>query len=124
MTLPLVAIGERDPFMRRTLGEVLRPHYKVLFADDGDSLIQLVKEHHPQIVILEILLPGKDGIQTCRYLKEDPETAHIPVLFFTYLNAEARARQAGAEAFLLKPVETDLLLNTLASLHSLSGEES
>ena len=116
MSLPLVVIGERDPFMRRTLEKVLQPHYNVLFADNGDELIRLVKEHHPRVVILEMLLPGRDGIQTCRALKEDPQTAHIPILFFTYLNAEARARQAGAEAFLLKPVEAELLLKTLASL--------
>jgi len=113
---PRLLIGERDPFMRRALERVLHPDYELTFVEDGASLITQTRTRRPDLIILEGLLPVMDGFQVCRELKRDPTTRYIPVLFFTLLSAEERARQAGADAFLLKPLRESVLRETIESL--------
>jgi CheY-like chemotaxis protein len=116
MKLPHILIGERDPFMRRALENVLLPHFELTFVEDGENLIHHTRIQLPNLIILEALLPHKDGFQVCRELKSDPATRHIPILCFTFLLAEERAHLAGADAFLLKPLRPDLFLNTVHRL--------
>lgn len=111
-----ILIGERDPFMRHALEHTLIHQFDLAFVEDGESLIQHAQSHPPDLIILEVLLPHKDGFQVCRELKSNPRTRHIPILCFTFLLAEERARLAGADAFLLKPLHKDLLINTIRSL--------
>ncbi len=101
MKPPHILIGERDPFMRRALENVLLPHFELTFVEDGENLIYHTRTQLPNLIILEALLPHKDGFQVCRELKSDPATRHIPILCFTFLLAEERAHLAGADAFLL-----------------------
>jgi len=65
---------------------------------------------------MEALLPDLDGFQTCSQLKRMAETRHIPVIFFTVLLAKERALQAGADAFLLKPLRQEEILKTIKRL--------
>jgi CheY-like chemotaxis protein len=65
------------------------------------------------------MLPGLDGLQLCRELKQDPTTREIPVIVFSVLAAEARAKEAGASAFLRKPLVPSVLLGTIKRLVAL-----
>ena len=116
MPLPLLLIGERDPFMRRALEQTLQDKFDLRFADGGDDLVELARQRPPDAVILEALLPRRDGLQACRDLKSDPATRHIPILCFTFLLIEERARLAGADAFLLKPLREEVLVETIYQL--------
>ncbi len=118
---PLILVAERDPFMRVALVRVLGDRFRLMFAEDGQEVIRLTQAHQPTLVILEALLPELDGFQVCRRLKQTAETRHIPVLFFTFLLAEERALQAGADAFLLKPLRHDIMLETIHNLLRPSG---
>lgn len=111
-----ILIGERDPFMRRTMESVLGGRFELTFAEDGESLLGAAREHPPDLVILEVLLPRKDGFQVCRELKHHPATAHIPVLVFSLLLAEERIRLAGADDFLPKPLQEAILLEHIEHL--------
>lgn len=115
-------IGERDPFMRRTLEKALAPRFALTFAEDGVDLLQRAQQDAPHLILLEALLPVKDGFQVCRELKSNPSTRHIPVIFFTLLFAEERARLAGGDAFLTKPLREDELIKTIT--HLLKSTES
>jgi len=116
MTLYRILIGERDPFMRRALEQTLRDHFDLRFADGGDDLVELARQQPPDLVITEAILPRRDGLQACRALKSDPATRHIPILCFTFLLIEERARLAGADAFLLKPLREEVLVETIHQL--------
>jgi CheY-like chemotaxis protein len=116
MTLPRLIIGERDPFMRRTLEGVLASRFDLTFAGDGEELLHLTRAQPPDLIVLEALLPRKDGFQVCRELKQDPAASRIPILCFTILLAEERARLAGADAFLLKPLREEQFLETIQQL--------
>jgi DNA-binding response OmpR family regulator len=96
---------ERDPFVRDLESYFLtEAGFGVTFAEDGLQALQLARELHPTIVITEILVPKLDGLALCRRLKSDPATQDIAVLVFSLLAAECRARDAGADAFLIKPL--------------------
>ena len=101
---------ERDPFVRDLESFFLtEAGFGVTFADDGLQALELARELHPTIVITEILVPKLDGLALCRRLKSDPETRDIAVLVFSLLAAERRAQDAGADAFLNKPLSAQRL---------------
>jgi len=109
-------IGERDPFMQRSLKRVLDAHYRLTIIDNGLALLEQAVQHPPDLILLEALLPGMDGFQVLRALRQADATAHLPVVMFSWLLAEDRARQAGADAFLLNPLHPSRLLRTIRRL--------
>ncbi|RME06751.1 MAG: response regulator [Anaerolineae bacterium] len=115
---PLVIVGERDPFMQRTLRRVIGDRYQLEFVENGGFLVPRVRQQQPAAVILEILLPGIDGLMVCKLLKEDPTTAHIPVVFYTYFTLADRIREVGGDAHLIKPQHAGRLVETLDRLIS------
>jgi two-component system response regulator MprA len=90
--------------------------YSVWFAQDRDGAFEQARELLPEIIITEILVPMMDGLTLCRRLKADPRTRDIAVLVFSILAAGARAKEAGADAFLLKPLAEHTLVNTVRQL--------
>ncbi|GAB4522474.1 MAG: response regulator [Anaerolineales bacterium] len=115
-----ILIGERDPFMQRTIRHTLEAvaGYQITFHEDGERLVNHVQDTLPDLVITEALLPGMDGFRVCQTLKENQATRHIPVIIFTWLMAEQRAIQAGADAFIIKPLDTPAFLATIQQLIS------
>jgi CheY-like chemotaxis protein len=80
--------------------------FQVEIASDGEGGIEKAKAWQPDLVLLDILMPGIDGYETCRRLKAMKETGHIPVVLFTALQEaqiEILARKAGAEKVVQKP---------------------
>lgn len=118
MPPPLVLIAERDVQVRTLQRAFLeRAGLAVAFADDGITALERVRTTRPAAVVTEILLPGLDGLTLCRRLRDDPATAGIPVVVFSLLAAAARAAEAGACAFLRKPlVESTFVAAVRAAL--------
>ncbi|HSJ14639.1 MAG TPA: response regulator [Longimicrobiales bacterium] len=113
----LILVVERDPHVRELEQYFLEEAgYAVEFAADGITALELAGKLHPKILITEILVPRLDGLALCRRLKADPATRHIAVLIFSILMAEGRAREAGAESFLHKPLEESRLVETVRQL--------
>lgn len=101
----LVLIAERDRSVRELQRLFLeRAGLAVEFADDGLAALERARHAPPALVVAEILLPRLDGLTLCRRLRDDPVTAHVPVVVFSILAAAARAAEAGARAFLRKPL--------------------
>jgi CheY-like chemotaxis protein len=100
-----VLIAERDQHLRELQRFFLeRAGFAVEFANDGQIALECARLSKPAVVVTEILLPKLDGLTLCRRLREDPITRDIPVVVFTILAAGARAAEAGAHAFLRKPL--------------------
>jgi len=115
----LILVVERNPAVQR-LERYFLEHagYSVEFTNDGLSALERARELKPAILVAEILVPALDGLSLCRAIKGDAATSHILVLIFSHLHAEDRAREAGADAFLIKPLNEELLIETVQKLVS------
>jgi CheY-like chemotaxis protein len=117
-----ILIAERDRNVRDLEQHFLEGEgFAVEFADDGATALNRARLILPRLVITEILIPRLDGLRLCRELKQDPTTQDIHVVVFSVLAAEARAREAGASAFLRKPLVPLVLLGTIRRLVALEA---
>ncbi len=106
-----IFIVERDRHVVELLREFLGDAGYPLFCfEDGATALAAVQLERPALVILEIMVPKLDGLTLCRAIKLAPGTSHIPVLVLSLLNARDRAHLAGADEFMLKPIEHARLL--------------
>jgi CheY-like chemotaxis protein len=87
--------------------------YNVLMARDRDSAIAEAKERKPDLICLDLNMPGKDGFEVLKSLRADPELRHIPVVVVSVSSEEARCLASGAIRYLAKPVEGANLLSTV-----------
>ena len=116
----LILVVERNPVVQRLERFFLeQAGYVVEFASDGETALKRAQELKPKILVTEILVPKLDGLSLCHALKSDPTTSQILVLVFSHLNAENRAREVGADAFLIKPLSEQLLISTVEKLIAL-----
>ncbi|MCF6287105.1 MAG: response regulator [Candidatus Hydrogenedentes bacterium] len=86
--------------------------YHVEAAMEGAQALEMVAEKLPDVVLLDLMMPGMDGFEVCRRLKQDPKTRHIPVIIVTGMSdreSNLKAVEAGADDFLLKPFDRILL---------------
>jgi two-component system cell cycle response regulator len=93
--------------------------YSVEQADSGAVALRAARENRPDLIILDVLMPDMSGLEVCRRIKADPETADIPVLLVTTLSDRASKMaglEAGADDFLTKPVDEVTLLARVRSL--------
>jgi CheY-like chemotaxis protein len=113
----LILVVERDPHVRALERFFLeQAGYTVEFCEDGEVALERVRALLPVIVVAEILIPRRDGLSVCRALKAGATTSHILVLIFSILAAEDRAREAGADGFLRKPVNDAVLIGAVEQL--------
>jgi CheY-like chemotaxis protein len=108
-----------DCISQRDLYEcVLKVEFEVMTAARGDEGARLATSELPDVVVLDVKMPGQDGWATCRQLRSTPATADIPVILLTGVEDAAldeQARQAGAMALLKKPCSVDRLSETIQS---------
>ena len=101
----VILIAERDQNVRELQQFFLeRAGLAVEIADDGEAALERARLTPPALVVTEILIPRVDGLALCRRLRDDPTTRGVPVIVFSILSAAARAAEAGASAFLRKPL--------------------
>ncbi|NYE60920.1 putative two-component system response regulator [Duganella sp. 1224] len=113
-----VLIVDDTPDNITLLANLLKDKYHTKVATNGATALQIVASSKIDLVLLDIMMPDMDGIETCRRLKADPASASIPVIFLTAKNLqedEALGRDAGAVDFLRKPVNPDLLFARVAA---------
>jgi DNA-binding response OmpR family regulator len=111
-----ILVVEDEPDILEFLQVILEEEgYAVLTSDKGEFLEQFDKSNLPDLIIVDVLLSGKDGREIVKHLKSQEETKHIPVIMFSaHPSAEQTAREAGAEDFLAKPFDIDELLAKVA----------
>ncbi|HLX55855.1 MAG TPA: response regulator [Ktedonobacteraceae bacterium] len=112
-----ILVMDDEPDILEFLQVILEEEgYAVLTSDKGEFLEQLHNGGLPDLILVDILLSGKDGRAIVRHLKRQEETRHIPVIMVSaHPGAEKTAREAGAEDFLAKPFEIDALLAKVAN---------
>ena len=119
----LILVVERDPHVKKLERFFLeQAGFAVEFADSGVQGLERALVLKPRIVITEILLPGLDGLSVCRTIRSDSAMKHVRVLVLSILSAEQRALDAGADAFLKKPLDDARLVATVNELLTKGSE--
>jgi putative two-component system response regulator len=98
---------------------LLAGKYSVILAKSGEAALSMCEQERPDMVLLDVDMPGMDGFETIQKLKENPELSQIPVFFLTAHNSteiEIRALESGAVDFVAKPINKEILLHRL-NLH-------
>lgn len=115
-----ILIVDDDAFVRRPLEFILREEgYDPVTACDGDECLARVAEHHPALIFLDVMMPGRDGFDVCRTLKNDPATADIPVVLLSARGREQdreRGLALGAHELLTKPYSPSELLRRVREI--------
>ena len=126
-----VVIAEDEAIIRLDLKETLEEEGYEVVAETGrgDEAVELVREHEPDVAILDIKMPGLDGIETCRRISAERDAAVVLLTAFSQREVVEEARDAGALAYLVKPYQkSDLIpaievaIGRFRELVQLSGE--
>jgi putative two-component system response regulator len=109
---PTLLLVDDEPANLQVLRHTLQDHYRLLFAKDGSRALELVHAEQPDLILLDIMMPGTSGYEVCAQLKQDPRTATIPVIFVTALSEadnEERGLELGAVDYIGKPFNPSIV---------------
>ncbi len=102
-----ILVVDDQPVNIQIIHQMLNADYQIFMATSGAQAISLCQSNPPDLILLDVVMPELDGVATCRLLKQQPELAHIPVLFVTGMQSqeeEVVCWEAGGADFVLKPV--------------------
>jgi DNA-binding response OmpR family regulator len=115
-----ILIVDDDAFIRRPLEYILREEgFSPATAVDGDDCLKKVAEDRPDLIILDVMMPGRDGFEVCRVLKDDPQYADIPIILLSARGREndtEKGLSLGAAEFMTKPYSPSDLISRLREL--------
>jgi CheY-like chemotaxis protein len=100
--------------------------YAVVTAEDAEKGIQLARDLHPDLILMDLQLPGMDGLEATRRIKKDPDLEDIPIVALTSFAMEGdeeRALSAGCNGYIPKPINTREFSKTIAQYHDPKGQE-
>src|SRR5262249_20811605 len=112
-TASTVLVVDDNPDKRYLLSCILERHFQIIQAENGLRALAMIEENQPDVVLLDVLMPGLDGFEVCRRMKADPKIAAIPVLFVTVLNHDetrVEGLELGGEDFISWPVNPNELV--------------
>lgn len=128
--MPHILIVDDEPLQRLLIRETLAEDASLTFVEavNGLQALEQARAAHPELIILDAMMPKMDGFQACKLLKDDPDLRIIPIIMVTALyKVEDRAygQEVGADGFVSKPFEADDLIavvhNALNKLRRLTG---
>jgi two-component system, OmpR family, alkaline phosphatase synthesis response regulator PhoP len=116
----LILIADDEPDILEILSYNLRQKgYEVITAKDGEAAIQLAKQRQPDLIILDIMMPRKNGIEVCKILRENPLFKETLIIFLTALSddlSHVKGLEDGADDFISKPISPKVLVSKVNAL--------
>jgi len=119
MSARVLVVDDMQPNVKLLEAKLTNEYYEVITAMSGAEAIEKAKSESPDIILLDVMMPGMDGFETCKILRKDHETAHIPVVMVTALSEKQdriKGLEVGADDFLTKPVNDTALFARVKSL--------
>jgi DNA-binding response OmpR family regulator len=116
---PVILYVEDDPDTRDLVQKALKSLYEVVALSYGEGTPDMAKAYSPDLIILDVGLPGISGYQVCRDLRDTPETRRIPILFLTAFSGEeafSEGLAAGCDSWMNKPIDVAELLQRVACM--------
>jgi two-component system cell cycle response regulator len=115
----ILVVDDIEANVRLLEAKLSAEYYQVSTAHDGPTALAMAADELPDVILLDVMMPGMDGFTVCKKLKEDPVTRHIPVVLVTALDGRAdriQGLEAGASDFLTKPIDDVMLFARVRSL--------
>ena len=115
---PRLLLVDDEPINLMLLRHLLQQDYRLAFAKDGARALELARQQPPDLILLDVIMPGMSGYDTCRALKAQPETARVPVIFITSADApsdEAPGFAAGAVDFINRPFAASVVRSRIVT---------
>ena len=119
MTARILVVDDILPNIKLLEAKLSAEYFDVLSASDGESALEIATSEMPDLILLDVMMPGLDGFQVCERLRANPKTRHIPIVMVTALSDvsdRVRGLEAGADDFLSKPVNDVALFARVRSL--------
>ncbi|MDP1738273.1 MAG: PleD family two-component system response regulator [Caulobacter sp.] len=119
MSARILVVDDIEANVKLLEAKLAAEYYEVLTAYDGPTALAIAASESPDIILLDVMMPGMDGFAVCRRLKDDPITRHIPVVLVTALDGRSdriAGLDAGADEFLTKPIDDVMLFARVRSL--------
>ena len=124
---PKLLLVDDEPVNLQVLKQILQQDYRLLFARDGEKALSLAYSEQPQLILLDIMMPGITGLETCQRLKQNANTQHIPIIFVTALaetRDETEGFKMGCVDYITKPVSPPIVLARVKAQLSLVSIDS
>ncbi len=112
MILKKILAVDDEPNNLQVLRQILKEKYQLLFAPNGEKALEAAHTHHPDLILLDVMMPGISGYEVCRRLKSDAMTKDIPVIFVTAMSEvedESKGFDVGAVDYIQKPVSAPIV---------------
>ena len=119
MSARVLVVDDIEANRRLLQAKLEAQYYTVMHAENGQQALDIARQEVPEIILLDVMMPGMDGYETCKRLKADPRTSFIPVVMVTALSDSddrVRGLDVGAEDFLTKPVDDFALMSRMGAL--------
>jgi len=120
--MPRVLIVDDSPTETYKFKEILEKHgFDIITADNGADGVAVARQEKPDVVLMDVVMPGLNGFQATRQLSKGPDTQHIPVIIVTTKDQETDkvwGRRQGASDYLTKPVDETVLIATIKRVMS------
>jgi CheY-like chemotaxis protein len=121
----MILLVDKDPISADSIAYYLEAvGYQVETMFDAQQALERAAALDPEVVLMEVILSGSNGLALAQAFKSDPRTCHLPLLLLSVLAAEERAKKAGAVSFLPKPVDRERLLSAVSAARSTGGRSS
>jgi PAS domain S-box-containing protein len=115
----LILIADDEPAIRRLLSQTLEDEgYRTIVVSTGADAVDLARRRRPDLILLDVMMPGISGFDVLQILRSDPDTAKIPVMILSMVENRQRGLALGADAYLTKPIDRVELLDTIVGLLS------
>jgi two-component system, OmpR family, alkaline phosphatase synthesis response regulator PhoP len=115
----ILVVDDEEDILEIVGYNLSREGYQVSYAEDGDKALQLARQTLPNLIVLDIMLPGQDGLDICKILKNDTKTAHIPIILLTAKGEEVdmvTGLEVGADDYIVKPFSPRVLIARVKAL--------
>lgn len=118
---PIILVVEDNEDLRTMLSKTFTKEYKVFTAENGEKGVELAQKHIPDLIISDVMMPIKGGIELTRELKSDERTSHIPIILLTAKvgeKHELKGIETGADDYIIKPFNSDILVHKVKNIIS------
>jgi two-component system phosphate regulon response regulator PhoB len=122
----ILIIEDEEDILELVKYNLTKEGYHVTGAESGESGLKAARSGNPDIIILDLMLPGIDGLEVCKILKNDPKTGHVPIIMLTAKGEESdvvTGLEVGADDYIVKPFSPKILIARIRALARRKSEE-